>query len=195
MMYIQNIRYFWRRSLFLLIMAILLSASSFGPSFAESKDICRNFAVQPKTFAELNFLNTKQYENKNYGVFIRFGIRNQILSIFKYDAGQTNITDEFLQTKLKSSGNSIEKATTKRGDDIIKRGAPFVWKIGEVLFYGVSYQVTRKKHDLTSIEYVGLSHNTACMLKVRYTDALKTKPDVSLRRYKSYAREAHEVFE
>lgn len=195
MLYNKILHYLWPRSLLLLTLANLLSAITIGPSFAESKDICRNFSVQPKTFAGLKFVNTKQYENRDYGVFIKFGVRNQILSIFKYDSGQTNISDKFLQQRLESSRLSIEKATAKRDDDIIERGAPFVWKIGEVLFYGVSYHVTRKKHNLTSFEYVGLSHNTACMLKVRYTDALKTGSAMSLKRYKSYTKEAHELFE
>ncbi len=57
------------------------------------------------------------------------------------------------------------------------------------------YRASYKKYKLSAYEYVGLSHNTACMLKVRYTDALKATPAASLKRYKSYAREAHRLFE
>ncbi|MFT5510408.1 MAG: hypothetical protein ACI89J_003502 [Hyphomicrobiaceae bacterium] len=185
----------WRCFLLLLIPVMILFAGPVGQALAEAKDICRSFAVQPKTFAKLKFVKSKRYDKKEFGVFIKFGARNQVLSIFKYDNGQTHITDAFLQKMLKSSQKSIEKSVTKRGDKIVSRSKPLVWKMGDVLFHGASYRVTYKKHKLSANEYVGLSHNTACMLKVRYTDALKTKRGTSLKRYKSYTREAHELFE
>ena len=195
MLHDQNSQHFLCRLLFLFTLTNFLSTSSSGHALAETKEICRSFAVQPETFAELKFVEFKQYEDKDSGVFIKFSAHKQRLSIFKYDDGQTNITDEFMQKKLESSKKAIEKSVAKRGDEILRRNTPFVWKFGDALFYGVSYQVTYKKHDLTAFEYVGLSHNTVCMLKVRYTDALNFKPDVPLKRYKSYAREAHELFE
>ena len=96
---------------------------------------------------------------------------------------------------MKSSLKSLEKSIAKRGDVIVSRGEPFVWKIGDVLYFGSSYRVTYKKHNLTATEYVGLSHNTVCMLKLRYTDALKDDQSVSLLRYKSFTKKAHELFE
>ena len=188
-------RSIWCCCLLLFALTPIFWAGQSGPAQAESKDICRSFAVQPKTFAKLKFIKSKQYENKRSGVFIKFSANNQILSIFKYDDGQDQITDAFVQEKLKSSLKVIENRVAKRGDDIVSRGNPLVWKMGDVLFHGSFYRVTYKKYKLTAFEYVGLSHNSACMLKVRYTDALKAEPDVSLKRYKSYTREAHELFE
>jgi hypothetical protein len=177
-----------------LTLATLLLVSPSGPALAEAKDICRGFAVQPKTFANLKFVNFKQYENKAYGVFIKFKIPNRILSVFKYDDGQTHISDAYLQERLKASKKSLEKAVVKRGDKIVNQAKPLVWKMGNVLFHGVSYRVTYKKHKIMAYEYVGLSHDTACMLKVRYTDGLETSLEGSLKRYKSYARNAHGIF-
>ena len=185
---------FYRQSPILLSLATILTISPTTPTLAESKDICRGFAIQPERLAKLKFIKTKLYETKEYGVLIKFGARNQILSVFKYDDGQTHITDAFLQERLKSSKKAIEKATAKRKDKIVSPAKPLVWKMGNAVFHGVVYRVTRNKHKLMSYEYVGLSHNTACMLKVRYTDALDNSPETSLKRYKSYTLEAHGSF-
>ena len=185
----------WCCCLLLFTLTTILWAGPSGPTQAASKDICRGFAVQPKTFAKLKFVDWKQFENKQLGVVIKFGASNQILSIYKYDDGQTRITDAFLQEELKSSKTDIENSVAKRGDKIVSRGKPLVWKMGDVLFHGAFYRVTYKQYKLTAVEYIGISHNSSCMLKVRYTDALKAEPDASLKRYKSYTREAHELFE
>ena len=87
---------------------------------------------------------------------IKFGVRNQLLSVFKYDDGQTRITDAFLQEKLRSSGIAIENATAKRGDKIVDKAKSIVWVMGDALFYGLSYRVTYKKFKLKAFEYVGL---------------------------------------
>ncbi len=177
----------------LLLVPVLLCFAS--PALAKSKDICRTFAVTPKTFATLKLNKTKQYENRRFGVYAKYTARNQILSIFKYDDSQSTITDSFLQERLTSSSKAIRNSVRKRKDKILAGAKPFVWKMGDALFYGVSYKVNYIKFNVNAYEYVGLSHNTACMLKVRYTDALKATPGASLKRYKSYTRDAHGLFE
>ena len=123
-------RSIWCCCLFLFTFTTILLTGPSGPALAELKDICRSFAVQPKSFAKLKFIKTKQYENKRSDVFIKFGASNQILSIFKYDDGQARITDAFVQEKLKSSLKAIDNSVAKRGDDIVSRGNPLVWKMG-----------------------------------------------------------------
>ena len=188
-------RFIGRRFRRVFTAATILIAVPFSMALAEAKNLCRSFAVQPETFFGLEFVNTKQFDDAKLGVFVKFGARNQILSIFKYDDGRTRITDDFLQEKLAASQKSIEKSVAKRGDRIVSPAKTFVWKMGDAVFHGVVLQATRDEHDLNSFEFVGLSHNTACLLKVRFTDALNDGDGLSFKRYKSYVREAHELFE
>ena len=174
--------------------SVILSTAS-SPAQAEAKEVCRQYAVQPKIFNKLKLLGYKQLKNKSAGVHIKYGFNRHFVSIFKYDSGQLKISDEFLQARLKSSKNALEKAVVKRKDKILRPAKSLVWKMGDTIFYGVVYQVTYKKHKLKAYEYVGLSHNSVCMLKLRLTDALKTKASTSLIRFKSYVKKAHELFE
>ncbi len=162
---------------------------------AQSKDECLHFAAVPETLFSMRLSEARAYPDRKYGVYAKYNAKREVFTVFKYDAGIGRIEDMDLTHQFRSSDEAIERGASRRGDKILKTGQPFVWRIGGVRFRGVVHEVTYKKHDLTAFEYVGLSHNSTCFLKFRYTDADGAKPAESLKRFKSYVREAQELFE
>ena len=162
---------------------------------AQPKDECLHFAAVPEALFSLQLSEAKAYPNKKYGVYAKYNGKRQVFTVFKYDAGLTRIGDTDLSHQFRSSDEAIERGASRRGDKMLRTGQPFVWRIGGAQFRGVVHEVSYQKHNLTAFEYVGLSHNSACFLKFRYTDAESADRADSLKRFKSYVREAQELFE
>ena len=177
-------------------LALFAPVSWPSPSLpAQPKDECLHFAAVPEMFFSLRLGETRAYPDKTYGVYARYGGKRQVFTVFKYDAGLALIEGTDLSHQFRSSDEAIEKEASRRGDRMLSTGKPFVWRIDGTRFRGVVHEVSYREHNLTAFEYVGLSHNSACFLKFRYTDAEAAGRADSLKRFKSYVREAQEVFE
>lgn len=162
---------------------------------AQPKDECLHFPAVPETLFSLQLSEAKAYPDKTYGVYAKYNGKREVFTVFKYDAGLARIEDTDLSHQFRSSDEAIERGASRRGDKLLKTGQPFVWRVGDARFRGVVHEVTYRKHNLTAFEYVGLSHNSACFLKFRYTDAGGGEAAESLKRFRSYIREAQELFE
>lgn len=159
---------------------------------AESK--CRSFANSPNTFENMKLLLHKKLPKRGDGVVIKFGGAGQILSVFKFDGDRTEVSDSVLQEELKGAAQAIKYATQRRGDKVMHAAVVPGWTIGAVTFHAETVTATYKEYDVTAFEYVGLSHNTECLLKVRFTNAVDADGTASLGRYKAYVEKIHVMF-
>ena len=61
-------------------------------------------------------------------------------------------------------------------------------------FHAETVTATYKEYNVTAFEYIGMSHDTECMLKVRFTNAADTDDRSSFDRYRSYVEKIHALF-
>lgn len=155
---------------------------------------CRSFPNSPDSFESMKLLLHKKLEKRGDGVVIKFGGAGQILSIFKFDGDRDEVSDSVLQEELKGAAEAIKFATQRRGDKIMHAAALPSWTIGAVSFHAETVTATYKEYNVTAYEYIGLSHDSECMLKVRFTNAADTDDGASLDRYRNYVEKVHVMF-
>lgn len=177
---------------------ILAGSFTFNGQFvhpAQAKEICRQFVVAPKTFGKLKLVKYKQFENKKSGVQVRYAAKNHSVSIYKYDLGLARITEANLKKQLAGSSRAVLTFAERRKDKVLQKARAFAWKAGDVVFHGAVLQVTRKKQGKNAFEFIAMSQNTVCFLKLRYTDLSKTTLSDSLLRFKSITKRAQRLYE
>jgi hypothetical protein len=161
---------------------------------ATAKDICRSFPAQPDSFQGLAFGDSVRFQDTGAGVYIGFTGNRQILSVFKFDKDFATISDEVVVRSLSDALAELKEAVLERGDEVLDGPISASWPIGGVTFRWARLAVTFKQYDFHAYEYVGISHDTSCMQKVRFTDALENDPAESERLYESHVVKAHETF-
>ncbi len=171
------------------MLAAVLVLTIGGEAFAD----CRSFAGAPKKFGNMDLLLHKKLSKREGGVVIKFGGQGQILSVFKFENGDKVISDALLQDELKGLSGAIRYATEQRGDEVVASRVLPEWTIGRRQFFAETMTATYKNYDVTAFEYVGLSHDTKCFFKVRFTNASDADDASSLNRYKSYVEQAHDL--
>jgi len=179
-----------RRTIWLVVLIVFV-APAFGPSSASAKEICRRFPMQLTKVADLKLIRKGKFDNRAAGAFMKFRGRGQILSLFIYDNGQASITDADVRSHTNDSVRQIRMAANRRGDKIVSEGRTKLWSAAGYAFVASNLRATYKAADAQAYEFVGLSHDTKCMLKVRYTDALDPNREAALRRYKKLVLEVH----
>lgn len=172
------------------VLAALILMTLGGAAYGK----CRSFPTSPDSFESMKRLLHKKLEKRGDGVVIKFGGAGQILSIFKFDGDRKSVSDTNLQEELRGGAEAIKFATQRRGDKVVHTAVLPSWTVGSVSFHAETVTATYKQYNVTAYEYIGLSHNSECLLKIRFTNAADTDDGASLDRYKAYVEKVHSLF-
>lgn len=134
---------------------------------AGTAEKCRSTGEYPPQILEIPFTKTHRYENPHHGIQYRYFSAGRSVSVYRYDYGHAVIDDAHLDQHFKWAIREVAQVAAKHRELIITAKRLAKMKFDEAVVLVAMFEIQRRSGMTT--DFVALSHDTKCLLKIRYT--------------------------
>lgn len=128
---------------------------------------CRSAGGHPPEILQIPFTKTHRYENPKLGIQYRYFSAKRSVSVYRYDHGHTVIDDALLDQHFKWAVREVAQVAAKHRETIITAKRLAKMKFDGAVVLVAMFEIQRRSGMTT--DFVALSHDTKCLLKIRYT--------------------------